>query len=266
MKRRKVILGGLFLTSLATNAIVGCNTQSANNQGASDSKVLTLVTSPDYPPYEFYDTSGGERKIVGFDIDIANYIAKELGYELRIQESNFENENFHEKETYLSEIKEISDRLNSLHTKLKRQTSALAAERNNLILVLTKFANYIEQIANGDSNIASTSGFTLYNRVFSQEKPSVIFNFEIIKGVKNNGIRIHFDAHGHNNRYLIQQTENPEYSDSWYTLKVSKNNMIRLEGIFDRPGKYLRIMVINSGGKSEWSDIFALLSPSKKVA
>ncbi len=209
----------------------------------------------------------GAKKINLIKINFANQSAENLiALSERIQESNFENDNFHEKETYLSEIKEISDRLNSLHTKLKRQTSALAAERNNLILVLTKFANYIEQIANGDSNIASTSGFTLYNRVFSQEKPSVIFNFEIIKGVKNNGIRIHFDAHGHNNRYLIQQTENPEYSDSWYTLKVSKNNMIRLEGIFDRPGKYLRIMVINSGGKSEWSDIFALLSPSKKVA
>jgi polar amino acid transport system substrate-binding protein len=90
MKRRKVILSGLFLTSLVTSAIVGCSNQSTSNQGAGDSKVLTLVTSPDYPPYEFYDTSGGERKIVGFDIDIANYIVKELGYELKIQESNFD--------------------------------------------------------------------------------------------------------------------------------------------------------------------------------
>ncbi|KAM3090461.1 transporter substrate-binding domain-containing protein [Phormidesmis sp. 146-35] len=91
MKRRKVVLSGLFLTSLATSAIVGCSNQSASTQGSGgDSKVLTMVTSPDYPPYGFYDTSGGERKIVGFDIDIANYIAKELGYELRIQESNFD--------------------------------------------------------------------------------------------------------------------------------------------------------------------------------
>lgn len=89
MKRRKIILGGLFVASLTMNTIVGCSNQAANNQTAGNSKVLTLVTSPDYPPYEFYDTSGGERKIVGFDIDIANNIAKELGLELKIQESDF---------------------------------------------------------------------------------------------------------------------------------------------------------------------------------
>ncbi len=84
MKRRKLLLGGLFVVSLAST--VGCGNQSANQ---ANSKTLTLVTSPDYPPYEFYDTAGGARKIVGFDIDIANYIAKELGYELKIQESDF---------------------------------------------------------------------------------------------------------------------------------------------------------------------------------
>jgi His/Glu/Gln/Arg/opine family amino acid ABC transporter permease subunit len=50
---------------------------------------LVMITSPDYPPYEFYDTQGGDRKIVGFDIDIANAIAKELGFKLKIQESDF---------------------------------------------------------------------------------------------------------------------------------------------------------------------------------
>lgn len=52
-------------------------------------KRLTMVTSPDYPPYEFYETKGQERKIVGFDVDIANAIAQELGFELTIQESDF---------------------------------------------------------------------------------------------------------------------------------------------------------------------------------
>lgn len=50
---------------------------------------LTLITSPDYPPYEFYDTKGGDRQIVGFDIDIANTLAKELGFKLKVMESDF---------------------------------------------------------------------------------------------------------------------------------------------------------------------------------
>lgn len=49
-----------------------------------------MVTSPDYPPYEFYDTSSGSKEIVGFDVDIAKYIAKELGFELKINETNFD--------------------------------------------------------------------------------------------------------------------------------------------------------------------------------
>jgi polar amino acid transport system substrate-binding protein len=50
---------------------------------------LVMLTSPDYPPYEFYDTAGGDRQIVGFDVDIANTIARELGFKLTIQESDF---------------------------------------------------------------------------------------------------------------------------------------------------------------------------------
>ncbi|MCJ8279843.1 MAG: ABC transporter permease subunit [Rivularia sp. ALOHA_DT_140] len=52
-------------------------------------ETLTMITSPDYPPYEFYQTTNGERKIVGFDIDIANYIKKELGFKLNITQSDF---------------------------------------------------------------------------------------------------------------------------------------------------------------------------------
>lgn len=87
MKRRNLIFTGIFAGAIAMSTIVGCSNQSASNN--ANSKTVTLVTSPDYPPYEFYDTSGGARKIVGFDIDIANYITKELGLELKIQESDF---------------------------------------------------------------------------------------------------------------------------------------------------------------------------------
>ncbi len=58
-------------------------------QSAVGKDELIMITSPDYPPYEFYDTTGGERKIVGFDVDIASAIARELGFKLTIQESDF---------------------------------------------------------------------------------------------------------------------------------------------------------------------------------
>ena len=52
-------------------------------------KVLRMGTSADYKPFEFHDTSGGEDKIVGFDVDIAQRIATDLGFELKIQDMDF---------------------------------------------------------------------------------------------------------------------------------------------------------------------------------
>jgi polar amino acid transport system substrate-binding protein len=48
-----------------------------------------MVTSADYPPYEFRDTASGKNEIIGFDIDIAKNIAQELGYQLEIKDADF---------------------------------------------------------------------------------------------------------------------------------------------------------------------------------
>jgi len=52
-------------------------------------QTLVMATSADYPPYEFVETAGGTEEIVGFDVDIARYIATELGYELEITNMDF---------------------------------------------------------------------------------------------------------------------------------------------------------------------------------
>ncbi|GAE24802.1 amino acid ABC transporter [Halalkalibacter wakoensis JCM 9140] len=48
---------------------------------------LIMGTSADYPPYESVDLETGE--IVGFDIDIAKYITAQLGYDLQIEDMDF---------------------------------------------------------------------------------------------------------------------------------------------------------------------------------
>jgi arginine/lysine/histidine transporter system substrate-binding protein len=85
----------LFPILLAVVVAVGAiahpfNVIPVNAQSAVGKDELVMITSPDYPPYEFYNTAGGERKIVGFDVDIANTLARELGFKLKIQESNFD--------------------------------------------------------------------------------------------------------------------------------------------------------------------------------
>lgn len=51
---------------------------------------LVLGTSADYPPYEFHKSINGKDEIVGFDIEIAKAIAKDLGVELEIKDMKFD--------------------------------------------------------------------------------------------------------------------------------------------------------------------------------
>lgn len=48
-----------------------------------------MATSADYPPYEFVDSTSGSQEIIGFDVEIAEYITNELGYDLEIQNVDF---------------------------------------------------------------------------------------------------------------------------------------------------------------------------------
>ncbi|WP_317366427.1 transporter substrate-binding domain-containing protein [uncultured Tyzzerella sp.] len=50
---------------------------------------LVMATSPDYPPYEFKILEDGKEKVVGFDIKIAEEIAKDMGVSLRVLELDF---------------------------------------------------------------------------------------------------------------------------------------------------------------------------------
>lgn len=51
---------------------------------------IILGTSADYPPYEFHALIDGKDTIVGFDIDLAQEIAKDLGVELEIKDMSFD--------------------------------------------------------------------------------------------------------------------------------------------------------------------------------
>ncbi|MDC3414697.1 ABC transporter substrate-binding protein [Aquibacillus sp. 3ASR75-11] len=63
-------------------------TNGDNNDGEStEKKVLEMATSADFAPFESRNKDG---EFIGFDIDLANYIADELGYELNIQDMKFD--------------------------------------------------------------------------------------------------------------------------------------------------------------------------------
>ena len=51
---------------------------------------LTVVTSPDYAPYEFYAIVDGKPQLAGFDMDLAKYIADYLGLTLEVVPMSFD--------------------------------------------------------------------------------------------------------------------------------------------------------------------------------
>ena len=92
MPRRKwLLLTLLFSTALIISLCFGwvqMNRVVAQKPEYAGKK-LVMVTSADYPPYEFRNTATGKDEIIGFDVDIAKYIAKELGFELEIRDTDF---------------------------------------------------------------------------------------------------------------------------------------------------------------------------------
>lgn len=51
---------------------------------------IVMGTSADYPPYEFHKVVDGKDTIVGWEIEMAELIAKELGVKLEIKEYGFD--------------------------------------------------------------------------------------------------------------------------------------------------------------------------------
>lgn len=95
----KILMATLLIASLAASLIgCGAKTSSVENSKSQLTKVeqikkagkIVLGTSADYPPYEFYKEINGKLEVVGFDIEIAKEIAKDLGVDLEIKDMKFE--------------------------------------------------------------------------------------------------------------------------------------------------------------------------------
>ena len=84
----------IFMLVLVIAVLGACGTadkeETSGNEGTKteDKKVLTMGTSADYPPFEFVDPTVSEE-IIGFDVDLANLIGEKLGYEIVIENIDF---------------------------------------------------------------------------------------------------------------------------------------------------------------------------------
>ncbi|MSU00413.1 transporter substrate-binding domain-containing protein [Tissierella pigra] len=102
-KKIGLVLAGIMLFSIILTACGGnsSNRQINNEENNIESEVqgldsiiqkkkIVLGTSADYPPFEFHTMIDGKDTIVGLDIEIAKYIADELGVELEIKDMEFD--------------------------------------------------------------------------------------------------------------------------------------------------------------------------------
>ena len=95
IKNRRTILSLMVL--LFSFALVACGENDQANNGSGDkledikaAGELTIGTSPDYPPLEFYVLDeNGDRQIAGSDITLAQAIADEIGVDLNITVTDF---------------------------------------------------------------------------------------------------------------------------------------------------------------------------------
>ena len=82
----KKILTGLLVTIVAAGILAGCGSSASKNQPAAksgalysqikSSKEIKIGTEGVYAPYSFHDESG---KLVGYDVEVAEQVAKKLG-------------------------------------------------------------------------------------------------------------------------------------------------------------------------------------------
>lgn len=84
MKKFLKITSLVIAVALAAVCFAACSNDSGSK---SDDKVLTMATSADFPPYEYYEND----KIVGIDIEIMNAVCEKIGMTLEPQDMSFDS-------------------------------------------------------------------------------------------------------------------------------------------------------------------------------
>ncbi|BCB04658.1 transporter substrate-binding domain-containing protein [Bacillus sp. KH172YL63] len=84
----KKLLSLLFILTVSA-ALAACGSGEEKSDSTSgDTEKLIMGTSADYKPFEYVDTANSDE-IIGYDIDLANLLADELGYEIEIKDMEF---------------------------------------------------------------------------------------------------------------------------------------------------------------------------------
>jgi len=86
-----LLLAAMMIVSLAAcGSKTGGKTGTAQKVSTVTEGKLTVATSPDFAPYEFYAVENNTPRLAGFDVALAGYIADYLGLELEMVPIDFD--------------------------------------------------------------------------------------------------------------------------------------------------------------------------------
>ena len=81
----------LLLALLMVASLAACGKKANDNNDSNDSKTLVMGTSADYAPFEFmYKGKDGTMQYGGIDVSVAQYIADNMGKELKVENMSFD--------------------------------------------------------------------------------------------------------------------------------------------------------------------------------
>ena len=150
-KLRFIVQGLLSLLVVISLAACGKSQGDDSVKRIQDKGTITMGTSADAPPFEYISVQNGKKKIVGFDVLLANKIADELGVKLKI-----ENVSFPALVTELQDKKVDMVLASMVATKARRKVVGFSEpyhEGSNVLLVRKADANKYQKISdlNGKS-------------------------------------------------------------------------------------------------------------------
>lgn len=92
LKLKKIISN--ITIAVFSLSLMACGSSNEKNKSTlnkiKNNKKIVLGTCADYPPYEFHKQINGKDTVVGFEIDIAKEVAKDLNVDLEIKDLKFD--------------------------------------------------------------------------------------------------------------------------------------------------------------------------------
>ena len=87
MKKFKKMIPLLLSAAMLLTLLAACGSSGKTLEGIQKKGSLTVATSPDFPPFEYLE----DGKVVGIEVDILNAIGEKLGFDIDIQQMDFDS-------------------------------------------------------------------------------------------------------------------------------------------------------------------------------